>query len=47
MPPIGDHTWIVLPFIAVTTSPGFVALFPGMFSHRGINPVKKNAGLTH
>jgi hypothetical protein len=31
------HTWIVLPFIAVTTSPGRVAVPLGIFSHKGIN----------
>ena len=29
---------MVLPFMAVTTSPGFVALCPGMFSHSAIKP---------
>ncbi len=29
---------MVFPLIDVTTSPGFVALPPGMFSVRGTNP---------
>lgn len=32
------NTWIDFPFIAKTTSPGFVALPLGKFSVSGINP---------
>lgn len=31
-------TWMVFPFLAVTTSPGLVALPLGMFSHSGARP---------
>ena len=31
---------MVVPFIAVTTSPGFVAAPPGMFSHSGMRTVR-------
>ncbi len=35
-------TWIVLPLMEVTTSPGFVAFPLGMFSVSGIKPMKAN-----
>lgn len=35
---MGLLTWIVFPFLAVTTSPGLVAFPLGMFSHRGARP---------
>lgn len=39
------NTWIDFPFIAKTTSPGFVALPLGKFSVNGINPKKKKISL--
>ena len=36
-------TWIVFPFIAVTTSPGFVAQAPGIFSQSGINAAENTS----
>ena len=35
-------TWIVFPFMAVTTSPGLTAVPLGIFSHNGINAAKKD-----
>ena len=36
------ETWIVFPFMAVTTSPGLTAEPLGIFSHSGINAAKKD-----
>lgn len=37
---LGPPTWIVFPFLALTTSPGLVAFPLGMFSHKGARPDK-------
>lgn len=37
---LSTPTWIVFPFLALTTSPGLVAFPLGMFSHKGARPDK-------
>jgi hypothetical protein len=37
-----SRTWMVFPFLALTTSPGLLALPLGIFSQRGAKPMRKN-----